>query len=86
MACYELIWKTSAERELRKLPRDAIARLVETAGTLATNPYPPGARKLIGTKDAYRVRVGDYRIIYEVQGKALIIQIIRVGHRREIYR
>ncbi|TAN51981.1 MAG: type II toxin-antitoxin system RelE/ParE family toxin [Methylococcaceae bacterium] len=86
MACYRLVWKSSAEKELRKLPREVISRLVELAETLVVNPFPLGARKLVGTANAYRVRAGDYRLIYEVCGTELIIQIIRVGHRREIYR
>lgn len=86
MASFRLVWKPSAERELRKLPREAIARLVSLAESLAANPYPPGAKKLSGTEHAYRVRTGDYRLIYEVHGGELIVQVIRVGHRREVYR
>lgn len=86
MASFRLVWKPSAERELRKLPREAIARLVSLAESLAANPYPPGAKKLSGTEHAYRVRAGDYRLIYEVHGGELIVQVIRVGHRREVYR
>jgi mRNA interferase RelE/StbE len=88
MASYKLVWKLSAEKELRRLPREMIARLhlLALAESLAKNPYPPGSRKLSGTEHAYRVRSGDYRLIYEVHGRELIVQIIRVGHRREVYR
>ena len=86
MACYELRWKRSAEKELRQLPREAIARLVALAESLRENPFPQGSKKLAGTQNAYRVRAGDYRLIYEVQGNELIIHVIRLGHRREVYR
>jgi mRNA interferase RelE/StbE len=86
MACYSLIWKRSAERELRKLLREAIGRLVELADSLRTNPFPFGAKKLAGANQTYRARSGDYRLIYEVRNEELIIQVIRVGHRREVYR
>lgn len=86
MASYSLEWKPSAERELRKLPRDVVGRLIDLAESLIGNPFPPGARKLTGSTCAYRVRSGDYRMIYEVHGRTLIIQVVRVGHRRDIYR
>jgi mRNA interferase RelE/StbE len=86
MGFYKLVWKPSARKELRKLPREAITRVVELVESLAVNPHPPGSLKLSGTEHAYRVRTGDYRVVYEVQGGELIVHIIRVGHRREVYR
>ena len=85
MASYKLVWKPSAERELRKLPRDAIARVLALAESLTAQPYPPGVKKLVGTSHTYRVRTGDYQVVYEIQDGELVIQIIRVGHRREVY-
>lgn len=86
MASYELRWKRSAEKELRQLPREAIVRLVELAESLRQNPFPTGSKKLTGTQNAYRVRTGDYRLVYEVQGNELVVHVVRVGHRREVYR
>ena len=83
---YKLVWKRSAEKELRQLPREVIGRIVELAESLRQEPFPLGSKKLTGTRNAYRVRAGDYRLIYEVRGDELIIQVIRVGHRREVYR
>jgi mRNA interferase RelE/StbE len=79
------VWKASAEKELRKLPRETIARIVNLVESLAVNPYPPGSKKLTGTEHAYRVRTGDYRVD-EVNGGDLIVHNVRVGHRREVYR
>jgi len=86
MASYRLVWKSSAERELRQLPKEAIIKLLALAESLSQNPFPAGVKKLQGAKYTFRVRSGDYRLVYEVQGNELLIQIIRVGHRREVYR
>ena len=53
---------------------------------LVTNPYPSGSKKLMGSESIYRIRVGDYRIIYNIQSSVLTIEVIKVGHRREVYR
>ena len=86
MASYRLLWKRSAEKELRKLPHEAIVRLVSLAESLAENPFPPGVRKLAGTEHTYRVRAGDYRLVYSIEESRLVIEVIRVGHRKEVYR
>lgn len=84
MALYKIEWKQSAVRELRGLPRSAVERIIEAVEKLATNPYPTGARKMVNAKRTYRVREGDYRIIYTI-ASSLTIEIIRVGHRKDVY-
>ena len=86
MASYKLFWKRSAEKELRALPRDVIAKVILAADALSENPFPSGARKLVGTDNIYRVRTGDYRLVYRVEGEQLIVEVIRVGHRKDVYR
>ncbi|MFO1352040.1 MAG: type II toxin-antitoxin system RelE/ParE family toxin [Gammaproteobacteria bacterium] len=86
MPSYSLVWRRSAERELRKLPSDAIVRLIALAESLREDPYPPSARKLVGTQHTFRVRTGDYRLVYTVAGEQLIVEVIRVGHRKDVYR
>ena len=85
MDSYNIEWKHSAARELRKLLREAVLRILQAVEHLATEPYPHGVRKLVGSEHTYRIRVGDYRVVYNVVSSALIIQIVRVGHRREVY-
>lgn len=75
----------SAVRELRALERQSQLRIAAAIELLRENPFPPRAVKLTG-RDAYRVRVGDSRIIYSVNGPVMTILIIRVAHRREVYR
>jgi len=85
MACYSIRWKPSARRELRNLPQPVIAPLVAAIDGLATNPYPPGVKKMQAMLDTWRIRQGDYRVVYKVLGSVLTIEIIRIGHRRDVY-
>ena len=86
MASYRIEWKRSAAKELQSLPAAMIRRIVEAVTPLADNPFPHGATKLVGSEQTYRIRVGDYRIVYSVYQSALIVEIVRVAHRREVYR
>ncbi|WP_448060817.1 type II toxin-antitoxin system RelE family toxin [Cellulomonas hominis] len=82
---YAILFTTAASRQIRKLPRPARDRLLTTVGTLADDPRPPGARKLVGEENAWRVRVGDYRVLYEIADQLLTVTVVRAGHRREVY-
>ena len=86
MASYKILWKKSAQKELYKLNKELISKVLEFVAHLSENPYPDGCLKLRGSHDAYRYRIGDYRIIYTVLSNILTIEIIRIGHRKEIYR
>ena len=85
-ALYKVKWKQSAKKELKKLGKVAIPRIINAVESLSLDPYPAGSRKLYGAEHLYRLRVGDYRVIYSVEGKVLLIEIIRIGYRRDIYR
>lgn len=86
MASYRIEWKQSAKKELRKLAKTVIPKVLEVVAALVENPHPVGSRKLRGSEHTYRIRVGDYRIVYSVFSNVLVIEIIRVGHRKNIYR
>jgi len=86
MATYRIEWKPSALRELKRLDRQIIPRVINAIEALATNPFPSGARKLHGGEVTYRLRVGSYRVVYEVYSDHLLIEIARVRHRRDAYR
>lgn len=83
---YIVIFNNHAARSFRKLTRDIQQRMKPVINDLRENPRPIGVEKIKGENDIYRVRVGDYRILYEVRDKELIICIIEAGHRREVYR
>lgn len=83
---YTLEWKRSALKEVRSLPVPVATRVVAAAEALAADPYPPGSRKLTGSSHTYRVRVGDYRVVYSVEAMRLVVEVVRVAHRSAVYR
>ena len=82
---YQLIIQPTAERNIRSLPKDDIRRITHRIQLLPATPRPPGCKKL-GEPDIYRVRQGDYRILYRVDDETRSVTILKVGHRREVYR
>lgn len=85
MALYSIEWKSSAKRELRKIDRKEIPKIIEAVEKLALNPHPPNHKKLLGTEHNFRIRVGNYRVVYFLENKKLVIEIIRVRHRKDAY-
>jgi len=71
---------------LKKLDRQVIPRILQAVENLAKNPCSSDSKKLFGSDSTYRIRIGDYRIIYNIKSSVLTIEVIKVGHRREIYR
>ena len=83
---YELRFRPAAVRQLRKLPKDALRRLHTATEALRQQPRPPGAIKLAGTDDLWRIRVGDFRVVYTIADEALVVIVVRIANRREVYR
>jgi mRNA interferase RelE/StbE len=83
---FRIEWKKSMRKDLRKLPAGTAERIVETVEGFAENPFPHGVEKLSGSEHAYRVRLGDCRIVYEVATESKLIEIQRVRHRKDVYR
>ena len=86
MACYNIVIKASVKKELAVLPRPIIQRVIQVIESLSVEPRPNGVRKLTGTQDVYRVRVSDYRVVYRIENNTLIVEVIKVAHRKEVYR
>lgn len=86
MASYKIIFKPSVEKDLRPLPKSVAVRIMERIEDLKGEPFPKQAVKLSGAEKLYRIRVGDYRIIYEADTKAGKVIIHYIRHRREAYR
>ncbi len=86
MASYNIEWKHSASKELKKLPKSRIAKVITAVEGLAENPFPSGSRKIVGAEHTYRMRIGDYRIVYSVEFDKLVIIVIKVGHRKDVYK
>ena len=86
MALFKLQWRSSTKKDLRKLPRQEVPRIIVAAEALTTEPFPNGCEKLSGTEHTYRIRIGDYRLVYEVISAEQLVEVQRVRHRKDVYR
>ncbi len=86
MASYRLEWRRSTRKDLRRIAAAEVARVIAAAEALAKDPFPPGFVKLSGSERSYRIRIGDYRILYNVLDDILLIEVIKVGHRKDVYK
>ena len=84
MANYKIEIKKSATKEIEKLPKNVLKRVIEKIQSLGTEPRPHGCKKLTAD-EKYRVRVGNYRILYRIEDEVLVVIVVKVGHRKEIY-
>lgn len=85
MGKFELRFKRSVAKDLRQIPKDDVARILQRIEGLKTDPLPAGAEKLTG-QDRYRIRQGIYRILYEIKASELIVMVVKIGHRSAVYR
>jgi len=86
MASYEIEISRTAERQLKKLVGEEQPRVVRALQALADQPRPRGARKLTGFDDVFRIRVGRWRVLYTVSDTRLVILVLKIGHRKDVYR
>lgn len=85
MAQYKVIVRKSVSKDLRGLPKKDVIRILECIESLAENPRPTGTKKLSG-QERYRLRQGDYRILYSIEDAQLVVWVVKVRHRRDVYR
>ncbi len=85
MANYKVFIKPSAVKELKKVPKKELGKIAVKIEALSEDPYPIGCEKLAG-QNSYRIRHGSYRIIYTIEDDKLIVIVIKIGHRRDVYR
>ena len=85
MAEYKIYFKRSAGKDLDAIPQKDLQRIINRIDLLKENPRPPGCEKLSG-QERYRVRQGNYRIVYSIQDDVLTIWVVKIGHRRDVYR
>ena len=86
MALYKITFKPSVTKDLKNLDRAAVPRILSAIEALSSNPFPGSAKKLVGSDHSYRVRVGDYRVVYIVNQNLREVEVQRVRHRKEVYR
>ncbi len=85
MALYRVIVKESVSKDLKKIPKKDVIRILSAIQTLAENPRPQQSKKLSG-QDRYRLRQGNYRILYSIEDDQLIVCVVKIGDRRDVYR
>ena len=85
MGSFEVKFKQSVAKDLRQISKKDVARILKRIEALRTEPRPPGVEKLSG-QEKYRIRQGVYRILYEIQNNELIVVVVKIGHRRDVYR
>jgi mRNA interferase RelE/StbE len=83
---YSIQFKPLALRQLEKLPREVQKRLAYKIEALGNDPFPPGCKKMARVPDAWRIRTGDYRVVYQVHPGVLLVLVLPVGHRKDVYR
>lgn len=86
MADYKIEVVPSAEKTLLKLPKKIVPKIIAVIQSLAHDPRPQGCRKLAGEKNTYRIRVQNYRIIYEIYDNLILIKVLKIGDRKDVYR
>ena len=86
MSLFKIKWKKSAVKELKKLPKKDIFRVLQLIEKLSSEPYPRASKKLSASEHTYKIRVRVYRVIYSVYEKSLVIEVIRIRHRKVAYR
>ena len=86
MACYSIEVKKSVQKTLLEFPAQIVQNITIIIDSLMENPRPHGSKKLTGSDSTYRIRSGDYRIIYTIFNAKLIIEVIKIGHRKDVYR
>jgi mRNA interferase RelE/StbE len=85
MELYKITFKKSVSKDLRSIPQKDVQRILEAIKKLSENPRPPQSKKLSG-QEKYRLRQGNYRILYSIEDDKLIVQVVKVGNRRDVYR
>ena len=85
MGAYSVFFRKSVGRDLARIPKADLRRIMERIAALASDPRPPGCEKL-SAQERYRVRQGNYRIVYSIQDQALTVWVVKVGHRKDVYR
>ena len=85
MASYSIIFKPSVEKDMRALPPTVIARVMDKVEALTEDPLPRGVTKLSGTERLYRIRIGDYRVVYEIDTSLCLVTVHYVRHRKDVY-
>ena len=83
---YKVLWKSSAKKELKKIDRKFIPSILSAVEKLTSEPRPVSSKKLVGSEHTYRIRIMDYRVVYSIEDDILLIEVLKVKHRKDVYK
>lgn len=86
MERYNIEWRPSTKKDLKRIGITEVSRIIKAVESLSSQPRPQGSTKLSGSDLTYRIRVGNYRVIYEIHDEMIRIEVVKVGHRQNVYR
>ena len=86
MASYNISWKKSTKKDLKKIPQQEVIKIINAVMALSDKPKPPGSTKLTGSTYTYRIRVGNYRVIYDIHDEEIRIEVVKIGPRGSVYK
>ncbi len=86
MECYKIKWRPSTKKDLKRISKTEVHRIIDAVEGLCEEPRPSGVTKLSGSDLTYRIRVGNYRVIYEIHDETVLIEVVKVGHRKDVYK
>ena len=85
MVSYKIEWRRSIKKDLKGISKIEIPKIIGAVKSLSEEPRPTGAKKLSGSEFTYRIRIGNYRVIYEIHDETILIEVVKVGHRKDVY-
>ena len=85
MVSYKIHWRRSTKKDLKGISRNEISKIIKAVESLSDEPRPMGSKKLSGGESTYRIRIGSYRVIYEINDKIVLVEVVKVGHRKNVY-
>ena len=86
MVSYKIEWRRSIKKDLKGISKAEIPKIIGAVESLSEEPRPPGSKKLSGSEFTYRIRIGNYRVIYEIHDDTILIEVVKVGHRKDVYK
>jgi mRNA interferase RelE/StbE len=86
MGDYKIVLSRSVEHDVRKIGKASLGRILQAVRSLSENPFPKGSKKLKGSESSYRIRIGDYRVLYEVDASERLVSVFHIRHRKDAYR
>ena len=86
MVSYKIEWRRSIKKDLKGISKTEISKIIGAVESLSEEPRPTGSKKLSGSEFTYRIRIGHYRMIYEIHDETILIEVVKMGHRKDVYK